>query len=169
MITRTRIAVLLVCVLLAGCQAPAAVVPLAPSSTSPPSGCRVVGGKADARCTPGVINPQVTQANIAATICRTGWTATIRPPVSVTEPLKRRQMTAYGDTGSPTGYEEDHLIALEIGGNPTDPRNLWPEPRSGPATAARKDTEENSLRKAVCGGRMKLADAQAQMLRDWRQ
>jgi hypothetical protein len=24
-------------------------------------------------------------------------------------------------------YEEDHLIPLEIGGNPTDPRNLWPE------------------------------------------
>jgi hypothetical protein len=25
-------------------------------------------------------------------------------------------------------YEEDHLSPLEDGGNPTDPRNLWPEP-----------------------------------------
>jgi hypothetical protein len=25
-------------------------------------------------------------------------------------------------------YEEDHLVSLENGGNPTDPRNLWPEP-----------------------------------------
>jgi hypothetical protein len=25
-------------------------------------------------------------------------------------------------------YEEDHLIPLEDGGGPTDPRNLWPEP-----------------------------------------
>jgi hypothetical protein len=25
-------------------------------------------------------------------------------------------------------YEKDHLIPLEAGGNPVDPRNLWPEP-----------------------------------------
>jgi hypothetical protein len=25
-------------------------------------------------------------------------------------------------------YEEDHLISLEDGGDPTDPRNLFPEP-----------------------------------------
>ena len=25
-------------------------------------------------------------------------------------------------------YEEDHLISLENGGDPTDPRNLFPEP-----------------------------------------
>jgi hypothetical protein len=25
-------------------------------------------------------------------------------------------------------YEEDHLISIEDGGDPTDPRNLWPEP-----------------------------------------
>ena len=24
--------------------------------------------------------------------------------------------------------EEDHLISLEVGGNPFDARNLWPEP-----------------------------------------
>jgi hypothetical protein len=25
-------------------------------------------------------------------------------------------------------YEENHLISLEDGGDPMDPRNLWPEP-----------------------------------------
>src|SRR3954447_16464956 len=30
--------------------------------------------------------------------------------------------------GPSSAYQEDHLISLEIGGDPTDPRNLWPEP-----------------------------------------
>jgi hypothetical protein len=33
---------------------------------------------------PGVINPNVTQSNIAQTICRPGWTATVRPPEAYT-------------------------------------------------------------------------------------
>jgi hypothetical protein len=32
-------------------------------------------------------------------------------------------------------YEEDHLIPLEDGGDPTDSRNLWPE-ASKPTWAA---------------------------------
>ncbi len=39
---------------------------------------------ADPRRTPGVLNPNVTQANIRSTICSRGWTSTIRPPVSYT-------------------------------------------------------------------------------------
>ena len=35
---------------------------------------------ADPRRTPGVLNPDVTQANIRSTICKHGWTSTIRPP-----------------------------------------------------------------------------------------
>jgi len=27
---------------------------------------------------------------------------------------------------APSHYEEDHLISLELGGNPRDPKNLWP-------------------------------------------
>jgi len=29
---------------------------------------------------------------------------------------------------NPACYEEDHLISLENGGDPKDPKNLWPEP-----------------------------------------
>ncbi len=47
---------------------------------------------------------------------------------SVTEPLKRLGMAAYNDPGPISGYEEDHLVAIEAGGSPSDPRNLWPEP-----------------------------------------
>ena len=35
---------------------------------------------ADIARSPGVLNPDITQQNIAATICKHGWTKTIRPP-----------------------------------------------------------------------------------------
>ena len=104
--------------------------------------------------TPGAANPQVTQQNIKDNICNRQWsTKLIRPPAGYTSKLKRKQLREYGDTvhqakaqlvNPDTGkvdatrcvahsdnmacYEEDHLISLEDGGDPTDPRNLWPEP-----------------------------------------
>ena len=112
---------------------------------------------ADSVRTPGVLNPDVTQANIRSTICRHGWTATIRPPVSYTNALKRRQMRQYAETGSMSDYQEDHLISLEMGGNPTDPRNLWPEPYP---RAAEMDKTENELNSEICDGTLTLAQAQ---------
>lgn len=112
---------------------------------------------ADPVRTPGVLNPSVTQANIRSTICRRGWTATIRPPASYTDALKRKQMRQYGETGSLSDYQEDHLISLELGGNPTDPRNLWPEPYP---RAADVDQIENQLNAEVCSGQLTLAQAQ---------
>jgi hypothetical protein len=112
---------------------------------------------ADPARTPGVLNPDVTQANIRSTICRQGWTTTIRPPTDYTNDLKRKQMRKYGETGSLSDYQEDHLISLELGGNPTDPRNLWPEPYP---RAAEVDKIENELNAQVCSGQLTLAQAQ---------
>ena len=112
---------------------------------------------ADPVRTPGVLNPDVTQANVRSTICKRGWTATIRPPVSYTNALKRKQMRQYGETGSMSDYQEDHLISLEMGGNPTDPRNLWPEPYP---RASQMDQIENQLNSEICDGQLTLAQAQ---------
>jgi hypothetical protein len=106
---------------------------------------------------PGVLNADVTQATIGSTICVRGWTATIRPPVDLTNALKAKQMRAYGLTGPLSAYQEDHLISLELGGDPTDPRNLWPEPYP---RAADVDKIENELNAKVCSGKLSLADAQ---------
>ena len=114
---------------------------------------------ADPVRTPGVVNPAVTQANIRSTICKRGWTATVRPPVAYTNALKRRQMRAYGETGPASAYQEDHLVSLELGGDPTDPRNLWPEPYP---RAAAVDQIENELNGKVCSGALSLHDAQDQ-------
>ncbi len=115
------------------------------------------GVVADAVRTPGVLDAEVTQATIGSTICRRGWTRTIRPPVGYTNALKRKQMRDYGERGVPSRYQEDHLISLELGGDPTDPRNLWPEPYP---RAAEVDRIENELNAQVCAGSLTLAAAQ---------
>ena len=87
--------------------------------------------------TPGVTNPDANQGNIKRTICKAGWTKTIRPSVSYTNNLKRQQIVQYGYANKKLGsYEEDHLISLQLGGHPTDPRNLWPEAYAGNAVRA---------------------------------
>src|SRR4051794_19049648 len=103
--------------------------------------------------TPGVLNPDVTQATIGSTICVRGWTKTIRPPSDYTARLKLGHMRAYGLTGALGNFQEDHLISLELGGHPTDARNLWPEPYP---RASEVDRIENELNGAVCSGKLTL-------------
>jgi hypothetical protein len=118
----------------------------------------------DPRCTPGAVNPVVTQATIHRTICVSGWTATVRPSSSYTSRLKVQQMYLYGDRGSPSLYEEDHFIPLELGGSPASAKNLWPEYGRIPNP---KDAVENAAKRAVCGGRMSLVAAQRAMVANW--
>jgi hypothetical protein len=112
----------------------------------------------DPKITPGTLNPKVRQSTIKKTICKSGWTKTIRPPVSYTNALKIQQMVLYEETGSPSEYEEDHFIPLELGGAPKNPKNLWPEPRS---QSKLSDPLEMQLKRKVCKGAMKLKKARA--------
>jgi hypothetical protein len=135
--------------------------------------CHAVGSgleqRPDRRCTPGAANPAVTQARIGSTICHSGWTATVRPPVGVTSREKLASLRAYGD-GAPSGYEYDHLVPLELGGAVNDPRNLWPEPdyphRVG-FYLNPKDRLETVLKHKVCAGQMTLAVAQRLIAGNW--
>ena len=154
----------------AGTPAPAPT-PAAPTTTPPAASVAPAGwtiGYARRDLTPGVRNPAVTQATIGSTICVRGWTATIRPPVSYTNKLKASGIIAYGYVNTdPASVEEDHNLPLEGGGSPTDPRNLWPQPRYGPVNAAQKDADENALRASVCSGAQTLDAAQTAFLAKW--
>src|SRR5216117_734229 len=141
---------LVLCALLA-----ALVLALLPRCSAPR--VRSPAVRASWMLTPGVLNPAVSQATIGATICRHGWTRTIRPPVSYTNDLKRKGLRAYRLRGPPSRFQEDHLISLELGGHPTDPRNLWPEPYP---RASHVDAIENELNRQVCDGSLTLAEAQ---------
>ena len=135
------------------------------TTTAITSLCHINGVLPDINCTPGAIDPTVTEENIYQTICVKGYTTKVRPPVEYTQKLKQQQIQDYGfaDTNL-QDYEEDHLISLELGGHPTDPKNLWPEPDAAPNP---KDTVENRCHQKVCTGKMKLADAQRQIATNW--
>src|ERR1035437_7471041 len=142
-----------------------------PAATSAPGllnqagTCQIKGVLPDPSCTPGAIDPKITQDNIDQTICKTGYTKTVRPPVSYTNKLKRQQITDYGYTDKNLqDYEEDHLISLELGGNPTDPKNLWPEPGASPNP---KDKIENLCNEKVCSGQITLEQAQQEIAINW--
>ena len=125
----------------------------------------------DPRLTPGALNPRVAPDDLRATICRRrGYTRGIRPAQAYTERLKRRQIRQYGYADHRMGdYEEDHLIPLELGGAPADPRNLWPQPHrvAGGWGSYAKDRLEDRLHALVCEGRVPLAQAQREIAADW--
>jgi hypothetical protein len=147
----------------------AALVPSPGGAARSAAACRAHGGLPDRSCTPGTRDPHVKQSNVKSTICRSGYTATVRPPSSYTTALKKQQMAEYGYYAghSTANYEEDHLISLELGGGATDSRNLWPEaykPRPG---ARQKDVIEGDLHRQVCAGEITLAVAQRREARNW--
>lgn len=116
----------------------------------------------DPRCTPGAIDPAVTQASIGSTICRTGYTRSVRPPESQTEAFKWHVAEpAYGQHH--ISGELDHLVSLELGGA-NDARNLWVE--GGPVPNP-KDAVEDALRRAVCDGKITLRAAQQEIAGNW--
>jgi hypothetical protein len=157
-----------------GPAARAAVLPVSHASSTAvqpqpaPGSCHATGSgkfsEPDASCTPGALNPAVSQATIGQTICVSGYSESVRPPERVTNKEKLESMAAYGDSGSPGDFEYDHLVSLELGGAANDPRNLWPEPGSSPNP---KDSVENALHRLVCSGQMPLAQAQKIIARGW--
>ncbi len=112
----------------------------------------------------GAIDPAVTQTNIRTTVCRPGFTKTVRPPKEWTEAIKLRLLIEQKLPGSWKDYELDHLVPLELGGAPRDPDNLWLQPWG---EARIKDDEEAELRKAVCAGRLTLEQAQERIRLKW--
>lgn len=153
--------------------------------------------KASVPTVPGATNPAITQANMRETICApkgTWSTKAIRPPTSYTNKLKLQQMVTLGYTvmnplprvktasgkglrpdltkcvarsANPSCWELDHIVSLEIGGNPTDPTNLFPQPWTGPWNAKDKDALENRLHRLVCAGTLTLKVAQQAIATDW--
>ena len=132
-------------------------------SINAPCQARDNGKLPDPHCTPGGIDPAVTQANIQSTICVSGYTERVRPPESQTEAFKfDHAYPAYGISSS-VESELDHLVPLELGGD-NDAANLWPEVGSLPNP---KDAVEDALNSAVCDGRIGLARAQRSIAHNW--
>jgi hypothetical protein len=161
---RSISAIFAIFLLSAGCarrQPTVATTPPPPSvplaAEGPAGSCKSIDGVPDSACTP---------ANIKATLCVAGYTKTVRPPTTYTNALKAQHVREYGCTDTnPKDYEEDHFIPLELGGNPTDPANLWPEPGPSPNP---KDPVEGKLNRLVCARTIRLAEAQTRIRTNWK-
>lgn len=126
------------------------------------SGCVVNGNLPDPFCTPGDILPEATTDRI----CVLGYTKNVR---NVPTEIKNEVFAEYGVVSHPPGeYEVDHLISLELGGS-NDIANLWPEAAEPRPGFHEKDRVENYLHQQVCGGLMKLNEAQIIISSDWTQ
>ena len=75
----------------------ALLVVLVYSSSLPPA---LSSDRASWRLTPGVVNPDVTQATIGSTICVSGWTSTIRPG-SERRPRRKRLSRCWQRNSNP--------------------------------------------------------------------
>ena len=96
----------------AACLALALCLPLTATAFEPPTA-------PDLAKTPGDV-----LTTDAATICRPGYTKTVR---DVPQPLKDQVYRSYGITDRKAGeYEVDHSVSLELGGS-NSARNLWPQ------------------------------------------
>jgi hypothetical protein len=129
----------------------------------------------DPACTPGAINPTVTEAMLKNPAFRTGC---IRNEAT----SEADKTTTYGwyktphpakNTGEDQTCELDHLIPLYLGGADTLD-NIWPQ--CGPAGVAlddryfkEKDKVEYYLGQQVREGKMDLAKAQQGIATDWTQ
>lgn len=119
--------------------------------------------------TPGEVNANITQENIANTICVPHFTDTIRPSSSYTNRLKKVQiaMYKYPSDVDMKDVEEDHLIPLSVGGHPTSSLNLWPQLWDGKYGAHQKDKLEQKIHKEVCSGKLSLIEGQKKFSDNW--
>jgi hypothetical protein len=109
----------------------------------------------------GAINPDVTQKNIKTTICKVGWTKTVRPPESYTYKIKRQMMKDQHWKGKAI---LDHYIPLQGGGAPRDPKNFILQT---PKDSYIKDHVEDKMHDDICSGHLTLKKAQQIMGAGW--
>lgn len=116
-------------------------------------------------CCGARLNPDVTQETIEQTICRPGYSATVRPSTSFTNPIKFRLMGQAEIPREGAGeWALDHRIPIVLGGHPRQLENLQLLTR---AENSRKARIEVKLLCYVCSGAMPLEQAQAEILEDW--
>ncbi len=129
----------------------------------------------DPQCTPGGVNPSVTEQTLRDPDWRTGCVR----DCETSETRKHATYAWYGlvsphdNAGEHQVCELDHLVPLELGGA-DGLGNLWPQCGPDGAELCRrnfkmKDHVENYLADEVKSGRMPLDSAQRAIAADWTQ
>jgi hypothetical protein len=129
-----------------------------------PAGAVQPGPFPDLSLTPGRADGQVTQADVAQTICVPGYTKAVRRVSTKTR--SQVYVEYHVSKRDQFRYTLDHLIPLELGGSNTI-GNLWPEQTFGDTGSKSKDQVERNLHSLVCAGTVPLAAAQLAIVANW--
>ncbi len=114
------------------------------------------------------LNPDVVASTLHQTICKKGYTRTVRPATSYIAGVKSKLMRQSGIPISRANeFELDHIVPLSLGGHPRALSNLMLQEWDGPAGAHVKDKLEVMLQRRVCRGGITLAEAQYCIAEDW--
>ena len=102
-------------------------------------------------------NPAVKQETLQETVCIRGYTATVRPPVYITNVIKKRLLEAQGMTwdSAPT-FKLDHVVPLYAGGEAGDPNHTSNFQLQRVEEATRKDRLEAKIGCMICVGQITL-------------
>jgi hypothetical protein len=129
-----------------------------PARVASPKAMPETGSLPDSNLTPGA-TLDVTKDDI----CTPGYAKKVRDvPTSV----KRQVYAKYNIPYTPSQYEVDHLISLQLGGS-NSIRNLWPESYNIYWNAHVKDALENRLHSLVCNGSLSMEAAQKAISTNW--
>lgn len=121
--------------------------------------------------TPGVFNTalapdlaHITPNIMRATICKAGWTATVRPSTGWTDKLRAQDVIP---GHNPAEYELDHLQSIEDLGAPADPLNLWDMAYGDRYGARVKDVLETKVKHLLCTGEITPQQAHDALVPNW--
>jgi len=115
-----------------------------------------------------MLNQDIDQDNISITICRKGYTKTVRPSTNYTTRMKLKLLREMGlsDVDSSL-YELDHIVPLALGGHPSKQANLMLQLLEGKEGAKQKDRLERKMQNMVCSGEINLSTAQYEIGSNW--
>lgn len=120
----------------------------------------------DLTCTPGALNPAVTQATLSTTICSSGFYAANQPSQAFSSAGKAAAMVLYASPGPASNYVYNPSISIELGGSNSATTNFWPMPTAYGVVGDKK-VLSSTLHGLVCAGTLPLATAQSAMATNW--
>lgn len=100
------------------------------------------------------------QDNLPQTLCVGGQVNSAHSSYFSGEPARRQSCKfSYMETFR-KNYEEIRFVPPSVGGNPSDPRNLWPKPQISAWDAAQKERPKLVTSRMVCTQEITLAEIQ---------
>lgn len=97
-----------------------------------------------------MLDRDINQENIGETICRKGYTKTVRPSTVYTNGVKMKLLREAGLVEADASlYELDHIVPLALGGHPRKLSNLMLQPWEGKQGAKQKDRLERKMQNMV--------------------